>query len=241
MAKTEDRGTRLPPDWEPSSADLAFAGDWGIDTGRVLAEFKDYWAAKPGAAGRKLDWPATWRSWCRRSGRPPMDNDKKPNLFATPQRTPAEVTWATKVLTIRNSVHATDDPKPHTVLDDAVAAAKSFLTPVEIQAIESRATPLIPLTVEHVIDHVIRSVGPKSITRYRHPMGAAGASDIVNTWVRKCGEARVIEVAQAHARERPMRCIPWIEDQLYGPLDDPQPVQTLINQMAAQARKPPHG
>ena len=27
--------------------------------------FHDYWVAKPGKEGRKLDWLATWRNWCR--------------------------------------------------------------------------------------------------------------------------------------------------------------------------------
>jgi len=32
----------------------------------VFLEFKDYWVAQPGAKGRKADWLATWRNWCRR-------------------------------------------------------------------------------------------------------------------------------------------------------------------------------
>lgn len=30
--------------------------------------FVDYWKAQPGARGVKLDWKATWRTWCRRAG-----------------------------------------------------------------------------------------------------------------------------------------------------------------------------
>jgi hypothetical protein len=30
-----------------------------------VEKFRDYWRAKPGAGGRKLDWDATWRNWCR--------------------------------------------------------------------------------------------------------------------------------------------------------------------------------
>lgn len=29
--------------------------------------FVDYWKAQPGARGVKLDWKATWRTWCRRA------------------------------------------------------------------------------------------------------------------------------------------------------------------------------
>jgi hypothetical protein len=32
-----------------------------------LAKFRDYWPAKPGSAGRKLDWDATWRNWIRKA------------------------------------------------------------------------------------------------------------------------------------------------------------------------------
>ena len=27
----------------------------------------DYWCAKPGADGTKLDWEATWRNWLRKA------------------------------------------------------------------------------------------------------------------------------------------------------------------------------
>jgi hypothetical protein len=32
----------------------------------VAERFRDYWLAVPGARGRKADWGATWRNWCRR-------------------------------------------------------------------------------------------------------------------------------------------------------------------------------
>ena len=45
---------------------------WGRDDVRTeAANFKDFWIAKPGADGIKLDWLATWRRWCRNSNRPP--------------------------------------------------------------------------------------------------------------------------------------------------------------------------
>lgn len=165
------------------------------------------------------------------------DSLKSREHTTTTPRTPENIDWAKKVLTICVSVRAFDDPWPQTVSDEAVRVAKTILTPEEIEAIEAKATPQIPLTIDHVIDHVIRSVGPRSITRRRHQRGAAGAQDIIRTWVKKCGPGRVLEAAQAHARERPLRCIPWIEDRLYGPLSDPQPVQTLIDKIVAE-RKP---
>lgn len=31
------------------------------------AKFRDYWQARAGKEGVKLDWQATWRNWVRRS------------------------------------------------------------------------------------------------------------------------------------------------------------------------------
>ena len=61
----EARGIRLPDDWQPSPSDAAFASDLGLDAATSAAEFRDYWHGVPGAKGRKLDWPATWRNRCR--------------------------------------------------------------------------------------------------------------------------------------------------------------------------------
>ena len=32
----------------------------------VFDKFRDYWIAQPGVKGRKSDWLATWRNWCRK-------------------------------------------------------------------------------------------------------------------------------------------------------------------------------
>lgn len=61
----EAMGIRLPGDWQPSPSDAAFASDLGLDAATSAAEFRDYWHGVPGAKGRKLDWPATWRNRCR--------------------------------------------------------------------------------------------------------------------------------------------------------------------------------
>jgi len=61
------RATRLP-------AGLTLPDDWrsfcqserpDLDPGGTYAKFCDYWTAKPGKAGTKLDWMATWRNWVR--------------------------------------------------------------------------------------------------------------------------------------------------------------------------------
>jgi uncharacterized protein YdaU (DUF1376 family) len=63
----QERGTRLAADWQPSSEDCAFAeAECGLDIGRVGDSFRDYWIARPGAGGIKLDWSATFRNWCRK-------------------------------------------------------------------------------------------------------------------------------------------------------------------------------
>jgi uncharacterized protein YdaU (DUF1376 family) len=66
------RGTRLSADWQPSSDERGFAADLGIDPDATADAFRDYWVAVPGAKGRKLDWPATWRGWCRRETARPV-------------------------------------------------------------------------------------------------------------------------------------------------------------------------
>src|SRR5208282_5854245 len=63
------RATRLPPDWRLPDE----FKDWAIKIHhlepdravRVSLAFRDYWTAKPGSAGTKLDWFATWRNWIR--------------------------------------------------------------------------------------------------------------------------------------------------------------------------------
>jgi len=61
------RGERLPPEFQPDR-NIANQLGWSeaqIDT--EIANFRDYWGAKPGSGGCKLDWPATWRQWVRNS------------------------------------------------------------------------------------------------------------------------------------------------------------------------------
>lgn len=65
------QGTRLPTDAVLATEwlDEAFKihPEWNsAKATAVFAEFKDYWIAQAGAKGRKADWLATWRNWCRR-------------------------------------------------------------------------------------------------------------------------------------------------------------------------------
>ena len=70
-APSRKKGTRLPDDWQVSEALQAWVKEQGlrIDWRAETEQFRDYWRAKPGAAGVKLDWDATWRKWMRKAER----------------------------------------------------------------------------------------------------------------------------------------------------------------------------
>jgi biotin operon repressor len=75
------RGTRLPADWQPAAAEIEFATRHGLDPAATLEAFRDYWTAKTSRA-TKLDWAATWRTWCR--------NEQRWNRSGVARRSPAE-------------------------------------------------------------------------------------------------------------------------------------------------------
>jgi hypothetical protein len=73
------RGSRLAPDWKPDGEGVRFAQSLGLNPEGIAAQFRDYWHAKPGKDAVKLDWPATWRGWCRREAeRRPVHAVAKP-------------------------------------------------------------------------------------------------------------------------------------------------------------------
>lgn len=64
------RGTRfsletLPEEWRA----FCQADRPDLDPGSTFAQFHDFWIAKPGKDGRKVDWYATWRNWVRNQKR----------------------------------------------------------------------------------------------------------------------------------------------------------------------------
>jgi hypothetical protein len=65
--RERSHGSRLPSSWEPPEILKAWASKErpDLDLAQTLAKFRDYWAAKPGKAGTKLDWDATFRNWVR--------------------------------------------------------------------------------------------------------------------------------------------------------------------------------
>ncbi|MGR9399314.1 helix-turn-helix domain-containing protein [Rhizobium leguminosarum] len=59
----DEQGCRLPEHFEPDLSEALERG-FTADEGRVEAEaFCNYWRSRPGAAGRRINWPATWRNW----------------------------------------------------------------------------------------------------------------------------------------------------------------------------------
>jgi len=66
------RGSRLPDDWTLPEDWKAWAEverpDLNIKS--VADSFRDFWIAKPGNGGVKLDWQATWRNWIRSQSAP---------------------------------------------------------------------------------------------------------------------------------------------------------------------------
>jgi hypothetical protein len=68
QARARARGSRLPDEWAPSEALVVFAdglGFAGHALDEAVAEFGDYWRAKPGPNARKLDWEATFKNRLR--------------------------------------------------------------------------------------------------------------------------------------------------------------------------------
>jgi hypothetical protein len=62
-----ERATRLPTDFQLTDERRLVAEAERLPAERTFAGFVDYWRAAAGAKARKLDWDATWRTWCRRA------------------------------------------------------------------------------------------------------------------------------------------------------------------------------
>jgi uncharacterized protein YdaU (DUF1376 family) len=91
-ARPDSRGTRLEPNFELPAAWLDWCRETWPDVStshwrKVADTFRDYWLGRPGAEGRKSDWLATWRNWCRR------EMERKGNAAGAPQRSSARPDW----------------------------------------------------------------------------------------------------------------------------------------------------
>jgi len=66
------RGSRLPTDWTLPEEwkEWAEAERPDLNIKSVADSFRDFWIAKAGTGGVKLDWQATWRNWIRSQSAP---------------------------------------------------------------------------------------------------------------------------------------------------------------------------
>lgn len=79
---SKKRGSRLPDDFEPDMQAARAEGLSEANAQREAAKFRDYWRGVPGQKGVKLDWPATWRNWCRKAA----DDRRTPARGHSPPR-----------------------------------------------------------------------------------------------------------------------------------------------------------
>ena len=77
------RGSRLSPDFclTEEWKDFCQQDRPDLNPSKVFDSFKDYWIAKAGQQGVKLDWFATWRNWVRSQNQAPVN--KADQVFTT--------------------------------------------------------------------------------------------------------------------------------------------------------------
>jgi uncharacterized protein YdaU (DUF1376 family) len=118
---SKKRGCRLPVSFEP---DLGWAIDAGLSASQAQTEasqFRDYWTAKPGKDGTKLDWPATWRQWVRNQLK------RRPASRASPPRQPTLADAFAEVATLsENRNDPRSDPS-----DESPRGAIPYLSGVQ--------------------------------------------------------------------------------------------------------------
>lgn len=88
--KKSQRGSRLANDFVLSTEWKEFCVQQRPDlkVGEVFEQFKDYWCAKPGKDGVKLDWLATWRNWVRNQKAPKLNPADNIRLTVPPSNEP---------------------------------------------------------------------------------------------------------------------------------------------------------
>lgn len=100
------RGERLPADFAP---DFGVAEALGLPrpaAEREAERFRDYWLGVAGQRGRKLDWPATWRNWCRKAA---DDQAARPST-GPPLGRPKRETFADLLRSTEAFIQANDRP-----------------------------------------------------------------------------------------------------------------------------------
>jgi len=82
-ARDKAKGSRIREDWQPTADDVAFAEGLGLNATATADRFRDFWIGVAGERGRKVQWSATWRNWCRKdaeraSSPPPAGSRPRP-------------------------------------------------------------------------------------------------------------------------------------------------------------------
>lgn len=96
------RGTRLPPEFRlpPEGREFCKKRGWSdAQIDETFANFCDYWLAKPGSGGVKLDWLRTWRKWVRDTKIKPAANS------AAPMAVVADTDWRAVLTTYKRTGH----------------------------------------------------------------------------------------------------------------------------------------
>jgi|GEM_PF-5887858 len=75
-----ERGTRIPENFSPDLSVSLAEGMTAEEAQRSALNFLDYWKSTAGAAGRKLDWNATWRLWARKDAAQAKRRQRRPHI-----------------------------------------------------------------------------------------------------------------------------------------------------------------
>jgi hypothetical protein len=87
------KGTRLPENWQPKPDLIETATKAGLSASQFdteIAKFRDYWQARAGSQGVKLDWDATARNWMRTAAE---RINPAPRNSPSQKTTPASAVW----------------------------------------------------------------------------------------------------------------------------------------------------
>jgi hypothetical protein len=126
------KGTRLSAEYQLPEPDSAFAASLGVPAllaAKEFEQFRDYWTAKPGKDGVKLDWSATWRNWIRRfaekRGFAPAAEPGAPSKPTATTITPGTAQWKAWYEFKRST------GTPTRLMDEAAANERPFPVPTE--------------------------------------------------------------------------------------------------------------
>ncbi len=87
LRSSSARATRLDPTWipEPDLIEQMRKECPTLDLKAEHVKFIDYWIARPGQGGTKLDWRATWRNWMRKEAETRMPANGRVNGVPVPK------------------------------------------------------------------------------------------------------------------------------------------------------------